>query len=137
MKPGGKRLSSQIISILAQKQILPQGNNLRTHHAQLQVVLQTLKTANDHSKNGTLPIGPTGQMIVDVKTCILFVIQDMQEGDMLCGCHGTHKSKVQRLCRACNVNYDDLDKLTDPCRNVYAGPMAQTASCPNDALRQQ
>ena len=29
--------------------------------------------------------GPTGQMIVDVKTCILFIIQDMQEGDMLCG----------------------------------------------------
>ena len=126
MKPGGKRLSSQIISILAQKQILPQGNNLRTHHAQLQVVLQTLKTANDHSKNGTLPIGPTGQMIVDVKTCILFIIQDMQEGDMLCGRYGTHTSKVQRQCPACNhVNNDDLDNLTDPCRYVYAGPMAR------------
>ena len=66
----------------AQNQIQPQGDNLRKYHAQLQVVLQTFTTANDRLKNVTLPIGPSGQMIVDVKTCILFIIQDMQEGDM-------------------------------------------------------
>jgi hypothetical protein len=70
-------------------------------------------------------------MILDVKKCILFIIQDMQEGDMFCGRFGTHTLKVQRQCRVCNVNYDDLDKLTDPCRYVYAGPMAQIAACPN------
>ena len=32
---------------LAQNQIQPQGNNLRKSHAQLQLVLQTFKTAND------------------------------------------------------------------------------------------
>ena len=122
----------------AQNQIQPQGDNLRKYRAQLKVVLHTFTTANDRLKNVTLPITPTGQIIVDVKTCILFIIQDMQEGGMLCGRFGTHTSKVQRQCRACNVNYDDLvDKLTDPCRYVYAGPMAQIASCPNDVLRQR
>ena len=121
----------------AQNQMQAQGDNLRKYHAQLQVVLQTFTTANDRLKNVTLPIGPTGQMTVDIKTCILFIIQDMQEGDMLCGRFGTHTSKVQRQCRACNVNYDDLDNLTDPCRYVYAEPMAQIAACPNDVLRQR
>ena len=93
---------------LAQNQIQPQGNNLWKYHAQLQVVLYTFNTANDHLKNVTLPIGSTCQMIVDVKTCILFIIQDMQEGNMLCRRYGTHTSKVQCQCWACNVNYDDL-----------------------------
>ncbi len=65
-----------------------QGDNLRKYHAQLHVVLQTFTTANDRLKNVTLPIGPTGQVTVDIKTCILFIIQDMQEGDMLCGRFG-------------------------------------------------
>ena len=68
---------------------------------------------------------------------LLFIIQDMQEGDMLCGRYGTHTSKVQRKCWACNVNYDDLDKLTDPCCYVYAGPTAQNALCTNYTLRQR
>jgi hypothetical protein len=76
-------------------------------------------------------------MTVVVKTCILFIIQDMQEGNMLCARYGTHTSKVQHQCRACNVNYDDLDNLTDPCCYVYAGPMAQIALCPNNALCQR
>jgi hypothetical protein len=49
-------------ALSAQNQIQPQGNNLRKYH--------TFTTANDRLKNVTLPIGPTGQMIVDVKTCI-------------------------------------------------------------------
>ncbi len=56
---------------------------------------------------------------------------------MLCGSNGTHTSKVQRQCWSCNVKYYDLDELTDPFCYVYAGPMAQIASCPNDALRQR
>jgi hypothetical protein len=121
----------------AQNQMQPQGENLRNYHAQLRVVLQTFETANARLRNVTLPIGPNGAMTVDVKTCLLFIIQDMQEGDMLCGRYGPHTSKVQRQCRACNVNYEDLDNVTDACRYLYAGPMAQIASCPNDALRQR
>jgi hypothetical protein len=121
----------------AHNQIQPQGDNHCKWHAQLKVVLHTFTTANDRLKNVILPIGTTGQMILDVKTCILFIIQDMQEGDMLCGRFGTHTLKVQRQCRVCNVNYDDLDKLTDPCCYVYAGPMVRIASCLNDVLRQR
>jgi hypothetical protein len=56
---------------------------------------------------------------------------------MLCGHYGTHTSKVQRQCRPCNVNHDDVDKLTDPCRYMYAGPMAQIALCTNDTPSQR
>ena len=38
-----------------------------------------LKSAIGCLRNVTLPIGPTGQMTVDVKTCILFIIRYMQE----------------------------------------------------------
>jgi hypothetical protein len=65
-------------------------------------------------------------MTVDIKTCILFIIQDMQENNKLCGRY-----------RACNVtNYDDIDNLTDLCCYNYAGPMAQTALCPNKVICQ-
>ena len=59
----------------AQNQIQPQGDNLCKYHAQIKVVLHTFTTANDRLKNVTIPIGPTGQMTVDVKTYILFIIQ--------------------------------------------------------------
>ena len=81
----------------AQNQTKPQGDNLRNYHAQLKVVLKTFQTANDCLKNVTLPLGPTGEMTVDIETCILFIIQDMQEGDMLCGRYGIHTSKSNAI----------------------------------------
>jgi hypothetical protein len=119
----------------AQNQIQPQGNSLRKYHAQLQVVLHTFTTANARLKNVTLPIGPTGQMIVDVKTCILFINRKCKK--VTC-CVGAMECTPQRF----NVNVDlamsiiILDKLTDPCRYVYAGPMAQIALCTNNTPSQ-
>ena len=119
----------------AQNQIKQTGDNNRNYHAQLTVVLQSFQSANERLKNVTLPIGATGQMTVDVITCILFIIQDMQEGDMLCGRYGPHTPRVQRHSRACTVNFDNLDNLDDRCRYLLAGRMAQVASGPNSALR--
>ena len=62
-----------------------QGDNVRNYHAQLYEVLRSFSTAGPQLWNVSLPIGPNGRMQVDIITCILFVIQDMQEGDMLCG----------------------------------------------------
>ena len=119
----------------AQNQVKKQGANNRNYHSQLTVVLQSFQSANARLKNVTLSIGPTGQMTVDVITCLLFIIQDMQEGDMLCGRFGPHTPLVQRHSRACNVNYDNLDNIDDSCRYLLAAPMAQVASGPDEALR--
>ena len=75
----------------------------------------------------TLPIGPNGHMSVDVITCILFIIQDMQEGDMLCGRYGPHTPQVQRHSRACTVNFDNLDNLKGRCAYLLAPKMAELA----------
>ena len=104
----------------AQNQTKQTGDNNRNYHAQLTVVLQSFKSANERLKNVTLPIGPNGHMSVDVITCILFIIQDMQEGDMLCGRYGPHTPQVQRHSRACTVNFDNLDNLKDRCAYLLA-----------------
>ena len=69
----------------AQNNTKSQGNNVRDYHAQLYKVLESFTSAGPPLCNVTLPIGPTDSMCVDIVTCILCAIQDMQEGDMLCG----------------------------------------------------
>jgi hypothetical protein len=67
----------------AQNKTKSQGDNVRDYHAQLYKVLESFTRAGPQLCNVvTLPIGPTGSMCVDIVTCILFVIQDMQEGDL-------------------------------------------------------
>ena len=93
----------------AQNQTLQLGVNMRNYHAQLRVVLSSFETANARLRNITLPLGPDKSMCVDIVTCILFVIQDMQEGDTLCGRYGPHTPQIQRHCRACDVSYGNLE----------------------------
>ena len=61
------------------------GNNVRNYYAELREVLASYCKATPHLEGIVLPIGPTGKMKADIITCVLFIIQDMQEGDMLCG----------------------------------------------------
>jgi hypothetical protein len=68
-------------------------------------------------------------------TCILFVIEDMQEGDMFCGQFGPHTSKLQRHCRACTVNYEELDNPHAVCTFVLATDMARIANDADDNVR--
>ena len=67
----------------AQNQTFKLGDNIRNYHAQLQIVLSSFRTSSSRLRNVQLPLGPTGSIHVDIVTCILFVIQDMQEGDAL------------------------------------------------------
>ena len=97
-----------------------QGDNVHNYHQQLFNVLESFTTAGPRLCNVTLPIGPKGFICVDIVTCILFVIQDMQEGDMLCGRFGPHTPQIQRHCRACTVNYKELDNPDAACEFVLA-----------------
>ena len=76
-------------------------------------------------------------MQVDVIMCILFVIQDMQEGDMLCGRYGTHGSGIQRHSCACNVDDTNLDNPDVDCSFLVAAQVASIARNSNQALRKR
>ena len=86
----------------AEHKMEKQGDPVRLYHKQLRRVLATFRSADDRLGNvKNLPIGPTRSMIVDVVTFILlFVIQDMEEGDDLCGRDAIHTSGCQRPHRA-------------------------------------
>ena len=121
----------------AQNQTQLPGENIRNYHAQLSRVLESFRHAVPRLRDVVLPIGPTGAMQVDIIPCILFVIQDMQEGDMLCGRYGPHTPQIQRHCRSCNVDYSGLAQPDVACKYLYAEPMHVIAQSENVALRQR
>ncbi len=94
----------------AQNQGKKLGVNIRNYHAELRVVLETLRSANDRLRNITLPaLGPDKGITADIVTCSFCVIQDMQDGDMLCGRYGPHTPFIQRHCHSCDVSYEELN----------------------------
>ena len=100
-------------------------------------MVRSFSTAGPQLRNVSLPIGPNGRMQVDVITCILLVIQDMQEGDMLCGCYGTHGPSIQRHSRVCDVDRTNLDNPDVNCRVLVAAEIASIARNSNQALRKR
>jgi hypothetical protein len=97
----------------AQNQTQLQGDKIWNYHAQLSQVLHSFRTAESRFYRVTLPIGPHGVIFVDIVPCILYVIQDMQEGNMLCGRYGPHMPQIQRQLSLCNVDYKGM-----ACHNV-------------------
>ena len=121
----------------AQNKSLKQGDNVRNYHAQLYTVLRSFSAAHASLTNVLLPIGPNGSMRVDIITCILFVIQDMQEGDALCGRFGVHTPGIQRHCRACDVNHGDLDNYNVKCTFINAHDIKMIALDSDAELRKR
>ena len=121
----------------AQNKTQQQGDPIRNYHKQLRMVLATFNSANERLRNITLPLGPTKSICVDIVTCLLFVIQDMQEGDMLCGRYGSHALGIQRHCRSCDVNYANLDNHRVRCSYLTAAFVNDVAVSNDHALRQR
>ena len=121
----------------AQNQVLRQGDPTRNYHAELDGVLESFRECAPRLRGVFLPMGPTGLVRVDIVTCLLFVIQDMQEGDSLCGRYGVHTPGIRRHCRSCNVNYDDLENFNVRCSFLTASSMDNIAKCGNKETRKQ
>jgi hypothetical protein len=114
-----------------------QGDNIRGYHAQLKEVLKTFINANSRLKGVTLPIGKKGFIKCDIVVCLLFIIQDIQEGDTLCGRYGPHTSNIQRHCRNCDVRYAQLDDQRFRCSVLVAKEMHVIAQSDDKVLRQK
>jgi hypothetical protein len=65
------------------------GDAIQNYHEELNGVLESWKCSPQFC-GVYLPIGPKGKICVNIVTCVLFIIQDMQGGDMLCGWYGVH-----------------------------------------------
>jgi hypothetical protein len=112
--------------------------HVRSYHAQLRAILATFSTANSRLHGVELPIGANGSMLkCDIVTCLLYVIQDKQEGDSLCGRFAPHTSKIQRQCRGCDVLFEKLNNTTVPCVYVEAARMHEISQSNNEQLRQK
>ena len=111
-----------------------QGDNVCNYHVQLYKVLKLFIMAGSHLTNASLPIGPKEMIQVDIIMCIQFVIQDMQEGDVLCGRYCTHGSGMQRHSRVCNVDHTNLDNPDVKCSFLVA---AQVAAIARNAWRRK
>ena len=122
----------------AQNRRKKQGDNMRSYHAQLKEVLKTFANADSRLHNVKLPIGPNRSDIeCDIKTCLLYVIQDIQEGDTLCCWYGPHLPNVRRHCRGCNVLFDELDDCTFQCEYLKAEFMNSVAQSNDPELCKQ
>ena len=121
----------------AENNMKGQGDNLRNYHKQLNEVLQTFIHASDRLKSITLPIGPCGYITVDIVVCLLCVVQDIEEGDRLGGRFGPHQPTIQRQCRTCDINWDNLEDPFVTCHLLQASAMHEIAQSDNALLRQQ
>ena len=116
---------------------LHMGDAIRIYHKELDAVLESFRNCSPQLCGVHLPISPTGRLCVDIVTCVLFIIQDMQEGDMLCGRYGVHTSGIQRPHRCCDVNYDDLKNYDVHCKYIIASDMGVIARSNDDDLRKR
>ena len=88
-------------------------------------------------KHVVLPFGPDGSMLVDVICPILFIIQDMDEGDRLCARFHSHNRGVQRQCRACSINFEDLNDPEAFCQFVTQAEIFAVADSDDKELQKQ
>ena len=69
----------------AENQVQRQGILIQNYHAEIVGALESFRECGQRLRGVVLPIGPSCCLRIDIVTCLLFVTQDMKEGDMLCG----------------------------------------------------
>ena len=116
------------------------GEFLRGYHLQILAILASYFNSTIYLTDVELPIGPNGSlMTVNVICPVLFIIQDMEEGDRLSGRFGTRLSSIPRQSRACNIQFKNMD-ATDrkaECQYVTMKDMQEIALSPDKSLRQK
>jgi hypothetical protein len=124
------------ITSTSQNQTQLQGDNIWNYHAQLSSMLHNFRTFESCLRGVTLPVGPTGVIIVDIVPCILYVFQDMKEGNILCGHYGPHSPHFKRQWRSRNVDYKGLACHNVRCKYLYASSMHSIAQSNDLAIQQ-
>jgi hypothetical protein len=88
-------ISAQEEVIISSKADTLMGDAIQNYHKELDGALESFWKCSPQLHGVYLPIGPKGKTCVKIVTFVLFIIQDMQEGDVLCGQYGVHTSGIQ------------------------------------------
>ena len=103
---------------LAELKKKQKGEEMRNHHTKLYDMIGSYFTCPLRLQDVDLPMGPTGSITADAICPIQYVIQDMDEGDCLCGHFHSHNEGVQKQCLVCTVNFEDLQDPEAICQFV-------------------
>ena len=120
----------------AQNAVKGQDDNTHNYHKELEAVLTTFRESDPRLRGIILPIGSQGSICVDIVTCVLFIIQDMQECDTLCGRYGPHGPSIHRHSLSYNVTFQDLGICKTKCTYLLVSDM-QLISQSDQATRSQ
>ena len=97
----------------AQNKKLKKGDTHRMYHRQLSAMLDSLIHADNHLKNIAISFDNKIIQYYDITCPVLYVIADTEGADKICGRYACHNiGMVQRHCRMCNVNSENLDNPT-------------------------
>ena len=93
----------------AQKQTYQKGDTTRMYHKQLSAILASLQLCDEKLKNVAIPFDNNEVQYYDITCPVMFVMSDTEGADRICGRYGSHRLKIKRHCRMCDVNSDNLD----------------------------
>ena len=94
----------------AQKKALKKGDTAKMYHAQLSAILASLASSAERLKNVAIQFEDNVIHYVDITCPVMYIISDTEGADKICGRYACHNiGKVQRHCRMCDVNSDNLD----------------------------
>ena len=107
-------------------------------HRQLEVILKSFRQAHvlGSLHNIKLQLANASQ-VVDLYVPLQFIIGDVAGGDELCSRYSYRGPKCMRLCRTCDVTFNDAANTDIQCQRIcVADVVATVASQDRQALRQ-
>jgi hypothetical protein len=88
-------------------------------NAIFKTILATVIEAQQSGALGNIPfIFGDDIKLVNLKVPVIFIIGDMQGGDMICCTTGHYSNKLHRLCRKCNVRGDESGDPLVQCKKI-------------------
>ena len=121
----------------AQRKKLKKGETMRMYHRQLSAILSSLETCKEKLQNIPIPFKDNTIQHFDIVCPLLYVIADTEGADKICGRYGSHNLAIQRHCRMCDVNSDNLDNENHECNYLYFDDMNHIAINGTEEERKQ
>ena len=107
---------------------LKKGESHKMCHKQLSAILASLINSTETLQDVAISFDNKTICRYDISCPVLYVIADTEGADKICGRYACHNvGKVQRHCRMCDVDSDNLDNPTYICTYLKFSDMHQIA----------
>jgi Plavaka transposase len=118
LKARNKNTSSRVIALipdLEAKSSADKGMSIQNYHKCIDVALQSLVKAQEDGVHCYVRLGNEIKFW-ECKVPLAFILGDAKSQDTLCGRYGGQNTS--RMCRACNVSFDDCDNTDWNCQCI-------------------